>query len=192
MPTMNQFLLTALFGAAAGVAHAAPAPYAIDPTHTFVTFEIGHFGTSTNRARFDKKEGSVQFDRAGRAGKVDITIDMGSINSGTPAFDKHLQSAELLDAARFPTARFIADQFSFTGDKVSEISGSLTLLGKTKPVTLKALNFNCYVSPMIKREVCGGDFETTFNRSQYGLSYGLDWGFPDAVKLIIQVEAIKQ
>ena len=49
----------------ASAAQAAPATYAIDPTHTFATFEIDHFGASTNRARFDKKSGSVQFDKAG-------------------------------------------------------------------------------------------------------------------------------
>jgi polyisoprenoid-binding protein YceI len=163
---MKQLLITALI-AAAGAAQAAPATYAIDPTHTFVSFEISHFGTSTNRGRFDKKEGTVPFD-------------------------KHLQSPELLDAAKFPTAKFVADKFSFNGDKVSEISGTLTMLGKTNPITLKALNFNCYDSPMLKREVCGGDFESTITRSQYGVSYGLNWGFPDNVKLIIQVEAVKQ
>jgi polyisoprenoid-binding protein YceI len=184
---------TAAFGAfAAPAAQAAPAAYAIDPTHTFVTFEIGHFGTSTNRARFDRKEGAVQFDRAGRVGTVEISIDMTSVNSGTPAFDKHLQSPDLLDAARFPTARFVGDRFAFDGNKVSTVAGTLTLLGTTRPVTLKALNFNCYTSPLLKREVCGGDFETTLLRSQYGLKYGLDWGFPDSVKLIIQVEAIQQ
>jgi polyisoprenoid-binding protein YceI len=189
---MKKFLFTALFAAAAGVTQAAPATYGVDPTHTFVTFEISHFGTSTNRGRFDKKEGSIQFDRAAKTGKVEITIDTTSINSGTAPFDKHLQSADLLDTAKHPTAKFVGDKFSFNGDKVSEVAGTLTLLGKTNPVTLKALNFNCYDSPMLKREVCGGDFEATITRSQYGLNYGLNWGFPDAVKLVIQVEAVKQ
>ena len=49
-----------------GMAQVQAASYAIDPTHTFVTFEISHFGTSTNRGRFDKKEGTVAFDRAAR------------------------------------------------------------------------------------------------------------------------------
>ena len=49
---------------------AAPATYAIDPTHTFATFEIDHFGASTNRARFDKKEGTVQLDKAAKTGKI--------------------------------------------------------------------------------------------------------------------------
>ncbi len=176
----------------AGATQVQAADYAIDPTHTFVTFEIGHFGTTTNRGRFDKKEGTVQLDRAGKTGKVEIVIDTASINTGTDAFNKHLQSAELFDSVKFPTATFAADKFSFSGDKVSEVSGTLTLLGKTKPITLKANNFNCYNSPMIKREVCGGDFEATIDRTQFGLNYGIDWGFPKDVRLVIQIEAIKQ
>ncbi|MDO8449664.1 MAG: YceI family protein [Rhodoferax sp.] len=176
----------------AGASQAQAANYAIDPTHTFVTFEIGHFATSTNRGRFDKKEGTVQFDRAGKNGKVEIVIDIASINTGTAPFNKHLQSAELFDAAKFPTAKFVADKFSFNGDKVSEVAGTLTLLGKTNPVTLKATNFNCYDSPMVKREVCGGDFETTIDRTQFGMNYGLAYGFPKEVRLLIQIEAIKQ
>ena len=174
----------------AGAAQAAN--YAIDPTHTFVTFEIGHFGATTNRARFDKKQGTVEFDRAAKTGKVDISIDVTSVNSGTPQFDKHLQSADLFDAAKHPTIKFVSDKFSFNGDKVSEVTGQLTLLGKTAPVTLKATQFNCYDSPMLKREVCGGDFETTIDRTQWGMNYGVEWGFPKNVRLVVQIEAIKQ
>ena len=176
----------------AGVSQVQAATYAIDPTHTFATFEIGHFGASTNRGRFDKKEGTVQFDRAAKTGSVELVIDTTSINTGTAAFNKHLQSADLFDAAKHPTATFKSDKFSFNGDKVSEVSGTLTLLGKTQPVTLKATNFNCYDSPMLKREVCGGDFETTLDRTQFGMNYGIDWGFPKNVRLVIQVEAVKQ
>ena len=178
--------------AAASVAQAAPATYAIDPTHTFATFEINHFGASINRGRFDKKSGTIQLDKAAKTGRVELTIDATSINSGTPAFDKHLQSADLFDATKYPTITFAADKFVFSGDKVSEVTGTLTLLGKTNPVTLKANQFNCYESPMLKREVCGGDFETTLQRSQWGMGYGLQWGFPDNVRLVVQVEAVKQ
>lgn len=183
-------LLAAATLLSVGAAHAAD--YAIDPTHTFVTFEIGHFGTSTNRGRFDKKEGTVQFDRAAKTGKVDITIDVASINTGTPMFDKHLQSNELLDAAKHPKARFVSDKLVFNGDKVAEVQGQFTLMGKTQPLTLKASQFNCYQNPMLKREVCGGDFEATFDRTAFGLNYGVDWGFPKNVRLVIQAEVIKQ
>lgn len=177
---------------ATGIAQAEPANYAIDPTHTFVTFEISHFGASVNRGRFDKKEGSVQLDKAAKAGKVEISFDTTSVNSGTPAFDKHLQSADLFDSAKHPTMKFVADKFVFNGDKVASVEGQLTLLGKTGPLTLKANQFNCYDSPMLKREVCGGDFEATIDRTQWGMNYGVEWGFPKNVRLIAQIEAVKQ
>lgn len=176
----------------ASAAQAQSAAYAIDPTHTFVTFEIDHFGTSTNRGRFDKKEGTVSFDRAGKTGKVDITIDTSSVNTGTAPFDGHLKSADILNVAAHPTARFVSDKFVFEGDKVKEVTGQFTLMGKTHPVTLKANKFNCYMNPMVKREVCGGDFEATIKRSQWGASYGINYGFSDDMRLVVQVEAVKQ
>lgn len=171
-------------------AHAAT--YSIDPTHTFVTWEVNHFGTSTSRGRFDKKEGSVTFDRTARTGKVDITIDTASISTGVAPFNAHLKSKDFLNTAAHPKARFVGERLVFNGDKVSEVVGTLTLLGKTQPVTLKATHFNCYDNPIFKREVCGGDFETTIARSQWGMNWGIDMGIPDSVRLLIQVEAIKQ
>ncbi|NRF66364.1 polyisoprenoid-binding protein [Aquincola sp. S2] len=185
-------ILAAVLAATAVGAQAQGATYALDPTHTFVTFEIGHFGTSTNRGRFDKKSGAAQFDRATKNGKLEVTIDTTSISTGVAPFDKHLQSKDFFNVAEHPSAKFVSEKFNFAGDKVSEVAGQLTLLGKTAPVTLKASNFNCYDNPMLKREVCGGDFETTIQRSQFGMDWGLKMGFPDAVRLIVQVEAIKQ
>ena len=175
-----------------GVAQAEPATYAIDPSHTFATFQISHFGASVNRGRFDKKEGTVQFDRAGKSGKVDVTFDTSSINTGTSAFDKHLKSADIFNAEKHPTMRFVSDKFVFDGDKVSAVEGQLTMLGKTQPLTLKANQFNCYQSPMLKREVCGGDFEGTLDRTAFGMDYGVQYGFDKNVRLIVQVEAVKQ
>ena len=189
---MNKTLLAALLVTGFGAAHAEIATYAIDPTHTFVTFEANHFGTSTLRGRFDKKEGSVTLDKAAKSGKADISIDTASVSTGVAALDTHLKGKDFFNAAEFGAARFTADKFAFNGDKVSELTGTLTLLGKTQPVTLKASNFNCYISPMLKREVCGGDFETTIKRSDFGVSYGLNYGIPDNVRMLVQVEAVKQ
>lgn len=176
----------------AGMSPAQAANYAIDPAHTYATFEIGHFGTSTNRGRFDKKEGKVEFDRSAKTGKVEIAFDTKSVNTGFGAFNEHLQSAELLDAAKHPKITFVSTKFNFNGDKLADVAGNLTLLGKTQPVTLKAVNFNCYDNPMLKREVCGGDFEATIDRTQFGVNYGIGWGFPKHVRLLIQIEAVKQ
>jgi polyisoprenoid-binding protein YceI len=191
---MNKLIVAAacLAALAGTAARAESVTYAVDPTHTFATFEIGHMGTSTLRGRFDRKEGSVQLDRAARSGRVEITIDTTSLSTGTAPFDKHLQSKDFFNVAEYPTARFVGERFAFTGDKVSEVSGTLTMLGKTLPVTLKATHFNCYMHPMLKRETCGGDFETTLQRSQWGMGWGLTMGAPDNVRLLVQVEAVKQ
>jgi len=179
--------------AAAGLAHAEAATYAVDPTHTFVTFEAKHFNTSTLRGRFDKKEGTVSLDKAGKSGRAEVTFDMTSISTGVPALDTHLKSKDFFNTAEAPTAKFVGDKFNFDGNgKVSSVAGTLTMAGKTQPVTLTAANFNCYENPMLKREVCGGDFETTIQRSQWGVSYGLQYGLPDNIRLLIQIEAVKQ
>jgi polyisoprenoid-binding protein YceI len=182
----------ATFVALSSVASVHAATYAIDPTHTNVYFEAKHFGTSTNRARFDKKSGTVEFDRAAKTGKAEVTIDTTSINSGVAPFDKHLRGDEFLDAENHPAAVFRGDKFVFDGDKVSEVQGTLTIRGKTHPVTLKATSFNCFDHPMLKREVCGGDFETTIKRSLWDINWGLNMGVSDMTKLVIQVEAVKQ
>lgn len=189
---MIRTLLAGLLAAGAVTAHAEAATYAIDPSHTFVTFEASHFDTSTLRGRFDKKAGSVTLDKAAKSGKAEITIDATSISTGVPALDTQLKSKAFFNVAEIGTATFSADRFGFAGDKVYEVSGRLTLLGKTQPVTLKATNFNCYISPMLQREICGGDFETTIARSAYGMAHGLNVGLPDNIRLLIQIEAIKQ
>jgi polyisoprenoid-binding protein YceI len=89
-------------------------------------------------------------------------------------------------------SKFVSDKFVFDGDKLKEVTGQLTLNGKTHPITIKANKFTCYESPMLKREVCGGDFEATIDRTQWGVNYGMDWGFAKNVRLVLQIEAVKQ
>ena len=189
---MNRLIAAAACAATLASAQAEGGNYAIDPTHTFVSVEVMHFGTSTQRVRFDRKEGTVQFDRASRSGRVEITIDMASVNSGVAPFDSHLRSKDILDVAEHPTATFVGSRFSFVGDRVTEVAGTLTMRGKTHPVALKATRFNCYLNPIFKREVCGGDFEAVIQRSLWGVDDGLPAVAPDNVRLLVQVEAIKQ
>lgn len=196
MRSRTRIFLAGLVTLATGLAHAEPATYQIDPRHTFVTFEIGHrignVDLSTNRGRWDRKEGTVQFDPSAKSGKVQLSIDMASINTGTPAFDKHLAGGDFFEVEKYPTATFAGDRFVFSGDKLTEVQGLLTLKDKTHPVTLKALRFGCTEHPMLKREVCGGDFEAVMDRTLFGVDYGLARGVAKEVRLAIQVEAIRQ
>lgn len=183
-------LATSLCAAAFAVA-AEPATYAIDPDHTIVTFEALHVGTSTQRGRMQAKEGSVVLDKAAKSGKADITLDMASTSAMSNSLTGFLRGDRMFNIATNPTARFVADSFTFSGDKVASVAGSLTLNGKTQPVTLTAKRFNCYENAQLKREVCGGDFEGKIQRSQYGLG-ALTQVTPDEIPLLIQVEAIRQ
>ena len=186
--------LTALAACAALAAAAAPAlatDYTIDPVHTSVFFEISHFGASVNRARFDDKKGTVQFDPAAKTGRVEITFETDSVDSGSDAFDEHLESADIFDAKKYPTIRFVGDKFVFDGDKVKEVTGQLTFKGQTHPVTFKARQFNCYQNPMLKREVCGGDFEAVIDRTQWSVDYLVKMGMPTQVRLVATVEAVR-
>ena len=128
----------------------------------------------------------------GKSGKVDITMDIElDQHRRRPAQPARAEQGLLQRRPSFRPARFVADKFDFNGDKVSEVDGTLTLLGQTRPVKLKASRFNCYMSPLIKRQVCGGDFETTIERSQWGVTWGIPFGFEDKVRLLVQVEAIR-
>ena len=189
---MKKTLLATLLLAATALTQAAPATYSVDPMHTFVTYEILHFGTSTNRGRFSETDGVVELDKAAKTGKVSISFPIKDVSTGVAHMDMHLNSPEILDSAKYPTASFVGNKFTFDGDKVSTVSGELTLHGQTHPATLKAKNFNCYQSPMVNREVCGGDFDTVIDRTQWGVDYGVQYGFSKDLHLIIQVEAIKQ
>jgi polyisoprenoid-binding protein YceI len=174
-------------------AHAAE--YAIDPTHTSVTFEAAHFGTSTSRGRFERIAGSVRLDRAARTGRVEIEIATASISTGVPALDGRLRGADFLDTEAHPTARFVAERLVFedaaANAKIVEVPGELTLLGRTLPITLRARAFNCYLNPLLLREVCGGDFEATLERSRWGMDRAMNVA-PDTIRLLVQVEAIRQ
>ncbi|WP_049236190.1 YceI family protein [Moraxella canis] len=190
---MKKLSLIALL-AVAGFANAAT--YELDPYHTNARFSIDHFGTSTNMAGFYELSGVMQFDRAAGTGSIDISIPVGSLKAPSSLFTQHLKAANLFNVEQHPTMRFVSNQFYFTGTganrKLQSVSGNLTLLGQTHPVTLTATKFNCYNSPILNAEVCGGDFTATVDRTKWGMNYLVDVGIPKDVRIDIQVEASKK
>jgi polyisoprenoid-binding protein YceI len=185
------FVLVLLAGAGVGV-RAQPVTYKLDPTHTWTTWEVRHFGTSTYRGRFDRKEGTVTIDPAAKTGRVELTIDLTSVDTGVDLLNHNLQGADFFDTQKYPTATFIGEEFRFDGDSVSQVRGQLTLKGTTRPVTLKASSFNCYQNPILKREICGGDFSATISRSDWGITYWAPFPVGDEVRLNIEVEGVRQ
>jgi len=188
---MRKPLIATAFAVAAAGALAEPVTFAIDPGHTVVTFEALHNNISTQRGRIQAKEGSVVLDRVAKTGKVDITLDLATISTASSHLEGSLKGDRFFNVAASPSARFVGDTFTFEGDKLASVAGTLTILGKSQPATLKATRFTCVDNPQLKREVCGGDFTSTIKRSQFGLGFAPSVT-PDDVPLLIQVEAIRQ
>lgn len=178
--------------ASAGVATAAFAAdtYTIDPGHTYPSFEADHMGISILRGKFTKTSGTIVLDRAAKTGTVDINIDANSLDFGHEKLNAHALGADMFDAAKFPTATYKSKSIRFQGDNPVAVDGELTLHGVTKPVSLKINQFKCIMHPMLKKEVCGADASGTFQRSDFGINYGLPRFSPE-VKLLISVEAVK-
>ncbi|MCM5681734.1 YceI family protein [Schlegelella sp. S2-27] len=184
-------LLASLLALCGPAARAEPVTYLIEPTHTSITWEVLHFGTSTSRGRFARVQGQVVLDRAARTGEVSVEIDATAMDTGIGPFNARLKAADLLATTEHPKAWFVAGRLRFDGERVSEVPGELTLRGTSAPVSLKAVRFNCYRNPLFGREVCGGDFEATVKRSDFGMSFGLPF-VADEVLLRVQVEAVRQ
>ena len=164
--------------------------YTIDPGHTYPSFEADHMGVSVWRGKFTKTSGTVTLDRAAKTGSLDIVIDANSLDFGHAKMNEHAKGPDMFNVEKYPTVTYKAKAFTFDGDKPIAVDGELTLLGVTKPVTLKINKFVCIMHPMLKREVCGGDASAEFKRTDFGLSYGTPRFAPE-VKLQSQVEAIK-
>jgi polyisoprenoid-binding protein YceI len=188
---MNRFVsLAALAATIALPAAAAPESYTIDPRHTFPAFEVNHFGFSLQRGRFNKTSGKVTIDREARTGSLDVTIDTASVSTGEPKLEDHLRAEDFFNVARFPTATFKGNTMQFEGDKVKSVTGDLTLLGVTRPVTLTAELFNCGAHPVNKKAMCGGEFVGRIRRSDWGMKYAAP-AVADELLLRINVEAVK-
>ena len=190
---MTKYLIAAgVLAAITGSAAAAPTTYNLDPRHTYPSFEADHFGgVSVWRGKFTKSSGVVTLDVAAKSGAVDVSIDTASLDTGNAPLDTKVKSADFLDVDKYPSATFKGSSVRFEGDTPVEVSGDFTLHGVTRPLTLKIVSFKCFVNPLIKKEVCGADASAQFDRADYGVSWGTNYGFKTLTRLQIQVEGVK-
>jgi len=116
------------------------ADYKIDKEgqHAFIQFRIQHLGYSWLYGTFKDFDGSFTFDEKNPAAdKVDVTINISSVDTNHAERDKHLRSADFLNTSKNPQATFTSTEVKKEGDEL-KITGNLTLNGVTKPVTLEA------------------------------------------------------
>lgn len=160
----------------------------LDPAQSWVQFEVQHFGTSTLRGRFGPLRGEVDLDVAARRGKIGVTIDLNTLDTGFKPLDSRLKEADLLDITAQARAYFVAERFRFDGEQLVEVRGEFTLRGVGVPLSLHAQRFSCLGGPAPARR-CGGDFVGELRRSEFGATFGLPF-VADRVQLRLQVEAV--
>lgn len=148
-------------------------------------------GISSWRGKMTKTAGKITFDKSTGQGSVEVTIDLDSIDFGLDALSKWATSDEFFNVAKFRQATFTGKLTGLLPDSsTAQAVGELTLHGVTKPMVLKINSFKCIEHPMFKRDYCGADAVATFNRAEFGLDAGKDYGFRMDVNLRIQVEAL--
>jgi polyisoprenoid-binding protein YceI len=183
--------LAALAVLAAGTSAAAPVTYQIEPTHTYPSFEADHMGVSVWRGKLNKTSGTVTLDKAAGTGTLDVSIDLASIDFGLDAMNQWAVGKDFFDVSQHPQATYKGRLEGFAKGAPTRVAGELTLHGVTRPVALKINAFKCVPHPMLKRELCGADALGSFQRDQFGLGAGKEYGFKMDVVLRIQVEAIQ-
>ena len=169
---------------------AQPVTYAIDPTHTFPSFEADHMGMSVWRGKFNKSAGEITLDKTAGTGHVAVTVDMASADFGLDTLNTEMAKPEYFDTAHHPTATYEGRLADFVDGKPTQVVGQLTFRGVTRPVTLAIRSFKCMPHPLFKRDWCGADASATIDRAAFGMDAGKDWGFAMDVVLRIQVEAL--
>lgn len=165
--------------------------YKLDPDHVSVVFRVKHLGVTYVFGHFNGPTGSFTFDEAAPANhSIQMQVKAANIHTGVEKRDKHLRSPDFFNAAEFPLVTFKSTSIKKIDNDSFEVSGDLTLLGKTRPITAKARQTGSGKDPW------GGyrrGFEATFTikRSDFGMDFMLG-GVSDEVELTVSVEGIRQ
>lgn len=166
------------------------AAYVLDPAHARLNWSIDHRGLSKYTARFDSLVGALDFDPAApEKSYVFIKIDPASVSTGDVTFDTKIATdTSYFDAGAFPEITFESTSIVVTSDTTGDITGDLTFLGVTQPVTLST-TFNGVADSFMKPgRTIGFDATGSFKRSDFGLTHLLNLGIGDEITLDISVE----
>lgn len=163
--------------------------YILDPGHTEIVWQAGHFGFSSPTGKFAGATGKLMLDEAAPdKSSIEVTINTAALFTGNEKFDTHLKSADFFNVEKFPSATFKSEKVTLTGEKTATVEGTLTLLGVAKPVTLDVTLNKLDVNPLNSKKTAGFSAKTTIKRSDFGITYALP-GVSDEVTIAIQAEA---
>jgi polyisoprenoid-binding protein YceI len=174
------------------------ANYNIDPAHSTIGFKVKHLMITNVKGVFEKFKGSVYIDEKDISkSKVDVAIEMTSVNTNIAKRDDHLRSPDFFDVAKFPTMTFVSTKVEKSGTDSLKVTGNLTIKGVTRQVILNVDGPTGEIkSPQgdIKR---GASAAVTINRQDFGVSWSkkLDGGglvVADDVFITIDTELARQ
>lgn len=164
--------------------------FKLDPEHSYVLWHIDHFGFSSPSGKWFV-QGSLTLDKdKPQHDKVDITIDIASLDTGLKELDDHLKGKLFFDSAQYPKATFVSTKVTPTGKKSAKVEGLLTVHGVSKPVTLNVKLNKVGDNPITNKMTAGFSATTTIKRSDFGIKTLLP-GIGDEVVLTIEAEAYK-
>jgi polyisoprenoid-binding protein YceI len=179
----------------------APAPlgpntWTIDTNHSAAGFSVRHLLVSTVRGTLGPIKGTIEYDgKSLDSLKVDVTIDVTGVNTGTEGRDKDLKSPNFFDVAQFPTATFKSKRAVADGAGKFKLIGDLTMHGVTKEVTLNVEGPSAPLKQGQNLRV-GALATATVNRRDWGLQYNrMVEATPmvgDEVQITIDLEATKR
>lgn len=163
--------------------------YTFDKPHTQVIFSVNHLGFTNSYGRFLDYDGGFTLDRVDPTkSTVDATIKTASLDMGDGKWDEHLKSPDFFNVAQFPTMHFVSTKVTKTGEKTADVLGNMTILGVTKPVTLKVTYNNSGVFPMNdKMYVAGFSATATLKRSEFGMTKYVPM-VGDDVNIVLEVQ----
>src|SRR5262245_29280200 len=172
----------------------APGTYALDTTHSYVSFTARHLMVTKVRGRFPVTAGQLVVAADPAASSVEATIDIAAVESGDPKRDEHLRSSDFFDTENHQYATFRSTRLDDHKDGEFTLYGELTIRDVTRPVELKGEYLGTQASPWGDTRV-GFSAETEVSRKEWGLNWNvaLETGgvvVGDKIKLVIDAEWI--
>lgn len=185
-------IAAAVFGVfvATGAMTAAADTYRVDPVHSAIIFRIQHLGVSDAFGRINDPTGSFTIDGADPGkNSIEISVITEKVDTANDKRDKHLRSPDFFNVEEHPAISFKSREFEKTGVKTYRVTGDLTMLGVTKPLTVTATRVGSGKDPW-GRYRTGFTTEFTIKRSEFGMDYLMS-GLGDDVHITVSVEGIR-
>ncbi|HMO40819.1 MAG TPA: YceI family protein [Saprospiraceae bacterium] len=171
--------------------------WAIDPTHSEISFKVKHLVISTVTGFFREFSGGIEQAGEGFEGaEAYFSANINSIDTNQSDRDNHLKSDDFFNAAAYPEMTFRSTAFEKAGENKFKVTGDLTIRDVTKTVVLHA-DFLGEAADPYGNHKAGFEINGSINRKEFGLKWNAvtEAGaivVSDEVRLHLNVQVVKQ